>query len=79
MMAALLVLTFACLIFWLVFFRFKLVRLTPGWGVIFGFFVVHLMLVFLIGLRSVTPFFRQCDCRSTNDPARSAPARAYAR
>ena len=38
------------------FFRFKLIRLTPGWGVIFGFFVVHLMLVFLIGLRFVTPY-----------------------
>src|SRR6266404_725422 len=37
-------------------FRFKLIRLTPGWGIIFGFFVVHLMLVFLIGLRFVTPY-----------------------
>jgi len=55
MMVALLVLAFASLIFWLVFFRFKLIQLTPGWGVIFGFFVVHLMLVFLIGLRFVTP------------------------
>ena len=36
-------------------FRFKLIRLTPGWGVIFGFFVVHLLLVFLIGLRFMTP------------------------
>lgn len=56
MMAALLVLTVACLAFWLVFFQFKLLRLTPGWGVIFGFFVVHLMLVFLIGMRFVAPF-----------------------
>ncbi len=55
MMVALLVLAFASLVFWLVFFRFKLIRLTPGWGVIFGFFVVHLMLVFVIGLRFVTP------------------------
>src|SRR4249920_2370737 len=36
--------------------RFKLIRLTPGWGIIFGFFVIHLMLVFLIGLRFVTPY-----------------------
>ena len=55
MMVALLVLAFASLVFWLVFFQFKLVRLTPGWGVIFGFFVVHLMLVFVIGLQFVTP------------------------
>ena len=56
MIAALLVLTVAFAVFWLVFFRFKLIRLTPGWGVIFGFFVIHLMLVFLIGLRFVTPY-----------------------
>ena len=56
MMAALLVVAVACFVFWLVFFRFKLIRLTPGWAIIFGFFVVHLMLVFLIGLRFVTPY-----------------------
>jgi multidrug resistance efflux pump len=56
MMAALLVLTVACSIFWLVFFRFKLIRLTPGWGIVFAFFVAHLMLVFLIGMRFVTPY-----------------------
>jgi hypothetical protein len=44
-------------VFWLVFFRFKLVRLTPSWGIIFAFFVVHLMLVFLISLRFITPYF----------------------
>ena len=56
MIAALLVLAVAFAVFWLVFFRFKLIRLTPGWGIIFGFFVVHLMLIFLIGLRFVTPY-----------------------
>jgi multidrug resistance efflux pump len=56
MIAALLVLTIAFFVFWLVFLRFKLIRLTSGWGIIFAFFVVHLMLVFLIGLRFVTPY-----------------------
>jgi len=56
MIAALLVLSVACAAFWLVFFRFKLIRLTPGWGIVFAFFVIHLMLVFLIGLRFVTPY-----------------------
>jgi len=56
MIAALLVLTVAGAVFWLVFFRFKLIRLTPGWGIGFGFVVLHLMLVFLIGLRFVTPY-----------------------
>jgi len=55
MMVALLVLAIAFFVFWLVFFRFKLIRLTPGWGIIFAFFVLHLLLVFLIGLRFVTP------------------------
>jgi len=56
MIAALLVLTVAFFVSWLVFFRFKLIRLTPGWGIIFVFFVVQLMLVFLIGLRFITPY-----------------------
>jgi multidrug resistance efflux pump len=56
MIAALLVLTVAGSVFWLVFFRFKLIRLTPGWGIIFAFFVVHLMLIFLIGMRFMTPY-----------------------
>ena len=55
MMIAILVLIFASAIFWLIFFKFKWLRLTPGWALIFAFFVIHLMLVFLIGLRFVTP------------------------
>jgi multidrug resistance efflux pump len=55
MTAAILVIIVACSIFWLVFFKLKLLRLTPGWGIIFAFVVLHLFLVFLIGLRFVTP------------------------
>jgi multidrug resistance efflux pump len=55
MTAAILVIIAACAIFWLVFFKLKLLRLTPGWGIVFAFFVLHLFLVFLIGLRFVTP------------------------
>ncbi len=55
MFAAILALIVACAIFWLVFFKFKWLRLTPGWGLIFAFFVLRLMLVFLVGLRFVTP------------------------
>jgi multidrug resistance efflux pump len=53
--AAILVIIAACAVFWLVFFRLKLLRLTPGWGIVFAFVVLHLFLVFLIGLRFVTP------------------------
>lgn len=40
---------------WLVFFKFKWLRFTIGWGFFSVFFVVHLMLIFLIGLRFVAP------------------------
>jgi multidrug resistance efflux pump len=55
MTAAILVIIAACAVFWLVFFKLKLLRLTPGWGIVFAFVVLHLFLVFLIGLRFVTP------------------------
>ena len=55
MMLGFLVLAIACFVFWLVFLKLKLVRPTPGW--VFGFSVVvlHLFLIFVIGLRFVTP------------------------
>ncbi len=56
MTAAILVLVVFSAVFWLVFLKLRLIRLTPGWGIISAFFVVHLFLVFLIGLRFVTPF-----------------------
>src|SRR5208337_88854 len=55
MMIAILIVIAASAIFWLIFFKFKWLRLTPGWALIFAFFVLHLTLVFLIGLRFVTP------------------------
>src|SRR5262245_64139841 len=55
MTAAILVIIVACAVFWLVFFKLKLLRLSPGWVIVFTFFVLHLFLVFLIGLRFVTP------------------------
>ena len=55
MLIAILILILASAIFWLVFFKLKWLRLTPGWALIFAFLVIRLMLVFLIGLRFVTP------------------------
>jgi multidrug resistance efflux pump len=55
MFIAFLVIIVASAIFWLVFFKLRLLRLTPGWGLIFAFFVLHLLLVFVLGLRFVTP------------------------
>jgi multidrug resistance efflux pump len=55
MTAAILVLIAECTVFWLVFFRLKLLRLTPTWVVIFVFIMAPVFVVFLIGLRFVTP------------------------
>jgi multidrug resistance efflux pump len=38
-----------------VFLKLKLLRMTPGWVFGFSVFVVHLLLVFIIGLRFATP------------------------
>ena len=37
MTVGILVLIFCFVVFWLVFFKFKLLRLTPGWGFVFSF------------------------------------------
>lgn len=42
-------------IVWLVFFKFRWLNFTIGWGFFSAFFVVHLMFIFLIGLRFVAP------------------------
>jgi multidrug resistance efflux pump len=41
---------------WLVFFKLKWLRFSISWGFFSCFFGVHLLLIFLIGLRFVTPF-----------------------
>ncbi|WP_198031943.1 HlyD family secretion protein [Bradyrhizobium sp. Ec3.3] len=55
MTAAILVLIAEATVFWLVFFRLKLLRLSPTWVVIFIFIMAPVFVVFLIGLRFVTP------------------------
>ena len=58
MTAAILVLAIGLAIFWLVFFKLKLLRLTPAWGFGFALVFAHfflIFLIFLIGLRFVTP------------------------
>jgi len=41
---------------WLVFFKFKWLRFTIAWGVVSSLVVVHLGLIFLIGVRFVAPY-----------------------
>ena len=41
--------------FWLVFFRLKWLKLSVPWVLVSAFFVLHVLLIFLIGLRFMTP------------------------
>ena len=56
MLAALLITAIFIVVFWLIFFHFKLIKLTIAWAVVSSLFLVHLLLVFLIGIRFVAPY-----------------------
>jgi len=43
------------LVVWLIFFRFKWLRFSIAWGFFSTFFALHLLIIFLLGLRYVTP------------------------
>ncbi len=43
------------IVVWAVFFRFKWLKFSIPWGVVSAFFGVHLLIIFLIGLRFMTP------------------------
>jgi multidrug resistance efflux pump len=56
-MIAALVICFGFLVLvWLVFFEFKWLKFNIAWGVVSAFVGLHLLLIFLIGLRFVTPY-----------------------
>jgi multidrug resistance efflux pump len=56
MVAGLLILATFLFVFWLVFFKLKLLKLSPAWGVVSALFGLHVLLIFLIGMRFVTPY-----------------------
>jgi len=43
-------------IVWLVFFKLKLLTFNIMWGILCAFFFLHILLIFMIGLRFVTPY-----------------------
>jgi multidrug resistance efflux pump len=55
MIAGLLICFGYVVLVWLVFFRFRWLKFSPGWGVVSAFVGLHLLIIFLIGLRFVTP------------------------
>lgn len=56
MVAGLLILAIFLFVFWLVFFKLKLLKLSPAWGVVSALFGLHVLLIFVVGLRFVTPY-----------------------
>lgn len=43
-------------IFWLIFGKFKVAKFSMTWGMVYALVVGHLLLVFLIGMRFMTPY-----------------------
>ena len=41
---------------WLVFFKFKWLKFNIAWGIVSAFFELHILLIFMIGLRFMTPY-----------------------
>src|SRR5208283_5420092 len=56
MVAGLLILVIYVFLVWLVFFKLKLIKFSIAWGVVSAFVGVHVLLIFFIGLRFVTPY-----------------------
>lgn len=55
MIAGLLITTIYCTLIWLVFFKMRWLRFTIGWAVVSTIIGLHLVLIFLIGLRFTAP------------------------
>jgi multidrug resistance efflux pump len=53
---ALLITFFFVVFVWLVFFKFKWLKFTMAWGIVTFFIALHVFLIFVIGLRFVTPY-----------------------
>jgi multidrug resistance efflux pump len=56
MMIALLITFIFVLFVWLVFFKFKWLKFSIAWGIVTALIGVHVFLIFIIGLRFVTPY-----------------------
>jgi multidrug resistance efflux pump len=56
MIAALLICFIYVVAVWLVFFKFKWIKFSIVWGVVSGWIGLHALLIFMIGLRFMTPY-----------------------
>ena len=55
MVLALCMLFVFSVVIWLIFFKFKWLKFSIAWALVSAFFVLHVLLIFLIGLRFMTP------------------------
>jgi multidrug resistance efflux pump len=56
MIAGFVILFVSVAIVWLVFFKLRWLKFSMGWGVVSVLFGLHLLIIFLIGLRFVAPY-----------------------
>jgi multidrug resistance efflux pump len=56
MIAGLVLLFGYVVLVWLVFFKFRWLKFSIAWGVVSAFVGLHLLIIFMIGLRFVTPY-----------------------
>ena len=56
MIAGLLMLFGFAVVFWLVFFKLRWLTFNIAWGIVSAFFAVHLLIIFMIGVRFMTPY-----------------------
>ena len=56
MIAALVICFLYAVVVWLVFFKFKWIKFSIVWGVVSGWIGLHALLIFMIGLRFMTPY-----------------------
>jgi len=55
MLVGLVAMFLAALVVWLVFFKFRWAKFTIGWAIFSSMALLHLMIIFLIGMRFMTP------------------------
>src|SRR5205823_10543315 len=53
---ALLITLFFALFVWVVFFKFKWLKFSATWAIVTAFCALHVFLIFVVGLRFVTPY-----------------------
>ena len=68
----------AALLVWLVFFKFKWLKFSIAWAIFSSMAIVHLLIIFLIGLRFMAPLATEARIDPAHHPAGAPPVRTHA-